>query len=197
MKEAVIIFVRVPEKGKVKTRLARTEGEDFALAVYKKLLEHTREVALEVEAERYLFYTPFPVKEDAWEEQYFNKQMQVDGDLGTRMKTAFHQAFQDGKEKVIIIGSDCPSLSVHHLHDAFQQLEYHDLVIGPSTDGGYYLLGMNRMHAFLFENKKWSTDTVLQDTIDEVLNAGLTLHTLPALTDVDEIADLPMGWMKT
>ncbi len=190
MDKALIIFIKNPERGKVKTRLAATLGDDKALEIYKQLLKHTRLACEQTEADRLLFYSNFIEQEDAWEDKYFKKFVQAGSDLGARMRTAFEDAFgRYGYQKVVIIGSDCADLTSDTITAAFQHLESHDTVIGPSNDGGYYLLGMRQLFTPVFERKQWSTPSVLEDTIVDIENAGLTYHLLPQLTDIDTEAD--------
>jgi len=110
--------------------------------------------------------------------------------LGARMAQAFAEAFGAGAGQVVIIGTDCPGLSAALLRQAFAQLVHHDLVVGPADDGGYYLLGMNRLRSELFANKAWSTTTVLPDTLADAARLGLRVAQLPTLHDVDSAQDL-------
>ncbi|MEM7038471.1 MAG: TIGR04282 family arsenosugar biosynthesis glycosyltransferase, partial [Bacteroidota bacterium] len=187
---ALLIFVKNPEKGKVKTRLAKTIGEDAALAAYMDMLAHTRAVALDVEADRSLYYTSFVDHEDAWPAAHFHKRLQAQGDLGARMYSAFADIFGAGHRKVLIIGSDCLDLRLAHLEAAFSALDDHDFVVGPAEDGGYYLLGMRELTPRVFENKQWSTESVLPDTLHDIQTLGRTVHTLDTLSDIDYEEDL-------
>lgn len=190
MDKALIIFVKNPERGKVKTRLAATLGDDRALEIYRQLLEHTRLICEQVEADRLLFYSNFIDQEDAWQGKYFKKFIQVGSNLGARMQAAFEEAFgRYGYRKVVIIGSDCADLTTDTITAAFQHLERHDTVIGPSNDGGYYLLGMRQLFTPVFERKQWSTPSVLEETRVDIENAGLTCYLLPQLTDIDTEED--------
>ncbi|HZH37785.1 MAG TPA: TIGR04282 family arsenosugar biosynthesis glycosyltransferase [Flavisolibacter sp.] len=193
MKQALIIFARKPEKGKVKTRLAAQIGEEQALTVYIRLLEHTRAVASAYPCDKYVFLTD-EVADVFWKDFYVERQ--ADGDLGERMSAAFQLLFDKGYQQVVIIGSDCPVFSINHLNEAFAALYDVDVVIGPATDGGYYLLGMKLLYSELFLNKTWSTDRVLRDTIYSINELQLTFQQLEPLTDVDEATDLPEGWME-
>ena len=153
--KALIIFIKNPEKGKVKTRLAKTVGDDKALQIYLALMEHTRAIALSVEAQRYLFYSQSIGEQDDWSDQQFIKKIQASGDLGQRMEQAFSKALAEN-EKVLIIGSDCASLIATIVEQAFVALDDHDYVLGPAMDGGYYLLGMKKPSAFLFDQMPWN-----------------------------------------
>lgn len=194
MKKALIIFVRKPEKGKVKTRLAATVGPDAALYIYEKLLAHTATVAKGTAADGFVFYTGEPEQNDVWQDGAFAKRQQAAADLGGRMKAAFADVFSEGYQQAVIIGSDCPQLSVEHVQAAFGALQNLDVVIGPASDGGYYLLGMKRLHSALFEEITWSTETVYRRTLDIISKSKLSFALLPVLTDVDEEKDLPEEW---
>ncbi len=185
---ALIIFIKNPVKGKVKTRLAATVGDDKALDIYKILLQHTRRIAMEVDVVRLLFYSDAVVLQDDWPVSHFHKHTQKGNNLGERMAHAFATAFERHK-KAIIIGSDCAALTSAILEGAFAKLDSHDFVIGPATDGGYYLLGMRRWVPTLFEHIEWSTSTVFTETLKKISNMGGTYALLPTLSDVDNEAD--------
>ncbi|GAC1380996.1 MAG: hypothetical protein NVSMB30_28790 [Hymenobacter sp.] len=118
---------------------------------------------------------------------------QAPGDLGERMAAAFAAAFEAGARRVAIIGTDCPGLRAAHLTQAFAQLADHDVVLGPATDGGYYLLGLRQPCPELFQNKAWSTASVLPDTVAEAERLGYRVALLPELRDVDTAVDL-VAW---
>ncbi len=184
-KTLLLIFVKNPEAGKVKTRLAATIGHRRALSVYKQLLQRTYNVVSPLKIDKMVCYAPEIQKDDLWDEQIFLKAQQVSGDLGAKMQAAFYQGFAAGYQSICIIGSDCYQLSTEIIEDAFDKLQQHDVVIGPSTDGGYYLLGMNRLHESFFQHKQWSTASVFADTLADINQAGLTYALLPVLTDID------------
>ncbi len=186
----LLIFVKNPQLGKVKTRLAATVGDRKALRIYLKLLERTRAITLPLSFDKMVCYTPEVLADDRWDNEQYQKIRQSDGDLGERMQHAFEHGFAQGYQRICIIGSDCYELSTAVIEQAFEQLATHDVVIGPSTDGGYYLLGMNREQPTLFENKAWSTASVKEATIRDIDQMGLRWFELPTLTDVDEEDDL-------
>ena len=191
---ALIIFIKNTEKGKVKTRLASTLGDDQALKIYKALLGHTRHIALSVETERYLFYSKFVDRNDDWPNQQFHKAIQQGAGLGQRMQDAFQQVFQQ-HNKLVIIGSDCASLTPAIVQDAFDQLDQHDFVIGPAMDGGYYLLSMRAFNPSLFQDIEWSTEKVLSETINKIKALEKTFTLLPELSDIDYEEDWEkFGW---
>jgi len=185
----LIIFVKNPVLGKAKTRLAATIGDEKALEVYLQLLDITRNVALDADCTRHVFYSD-AIENDTWDEDKFNKHLQEGGSLGQRMKNAFNQVFVLGAKEVIIIGSDCPKLNGEIIENGFQLLAENDACIGPAKDGGYYLLGMKKQLPFLFDGKEWSTDSVFEDTTSDLVKNGLTFGLLPELSDLDTADDL-------
>lgn len=183
------IFIKNPRRGYVKTRLAATAGDDEALRIYHILLQKTRKTAAMVNCERWLWYSDEIPESDEWPVESFNKKVQVSGDLGQRMLAAFEASFAAGNGKALIIGSDCPTLSLELLNEAFEALDHADVVVGPTLDGGYYLLGMNTLHKDLFENIHWSTEHVFRETCAKINAAGLNRKDLLVLNDIDEEAD--------
>ena len=190
----LIIFIKNPERGKVKTRLAQSVGEDKALQIYQALLAHTRQTALALPLQRQLFYSSFLPPQDDWPTTHFQKFVQQGDSLGQRMQQAFAQA-NEQFNKMVIIGSDCPTLTPAILQSAFDQLDQHPFVLGPAEDGGYYLLGMREYQANLFENIEWSTSTVFQRTCEQIEALGASYALLPTLSDVDYLSDWEQhGW---
>ena len=187
--KGLIIFIKNPQLGRVKTRLAKSTGDVTALAVYHKLLAHTRNTALNTDCNRYLFYDTAITEQDEWSTELFNKDVQATGDLGERMHTAFKTCLALN-DKVVIIGSDCPEITSEIIETAFRRLDLADVVIGPTLDGGYYLLGMKKSHSELFMDMKWSTATVFSDTIERIQQKGSLYSKMPILSDLDNIEDL-------
>lgn len=187
---ALLIFVKNPQLGKVKTRLAKSIGNEKALNIYSHLLQITRTVCLQTNFNRYLFYSDFINRKDDWHENEFLKHLQIGDDLGERIKHAFEFVFKLGHSKVIIIGSDCPTISSQYLKEAEQALNTKDVVFGPSEDGGYYLLGMKKIIPALFENQPWSTDQLLKNSIHKIEQLQLSHYLLSMLNDIDTLEDL-------
>ena len=187
-KKALIIFTRNPELGKCKTRLAKTVGDEAALKIYTFLLKHTSTVSEPVKADQYVFYSEHIKTNDLWNSDIFRKKLQYGTDLGSRMENAFSELFNLGYEKVMIIGSDLLDLNQQLIDQAFDQLTSNDVVIGPSKDGGYYLLGMKKIHEYIFKNKTWGTETVLKETLNDLLNIDVEL--LEELNDIDTFEDM-------
>ena len=189
-KQALLIFAKNPERGKVKTRLAATLGNAKAFSIYSQLLEHTISITNYLPVDKIVFYSNYIVQEDIWNDKYYFKQVQMGKDLGERMNNAFAFAFQKGYESVVIIGTDCPELNAGIIMNAFAYLNNHDVVIGPAADGGYYLLGMKKYNSELFQNINWSSETVLQETMKICKENKHNYALLPELHDVDEEKDL-------
>ncbi|MGF7079116.1 TIGR04282 family arsenosugar biosynthesis glycosyltransferase [Mucilaginibacter sp. UYCu711] len=190
---ALIIFVRHPELGKVKTRLAKVIGDEKALEVYKLLLQHTRQITLPLNCRKFIYYADGVPEHDSWTDPGYTKRQQFGNDLGQRMANAFGELFEQGFKRVLIIGSDCYQLRTAILDDAIALLNGHHAVVGPTFDGGYYLLGMNHFIPELFKDKAWSTDQVYQQTIKDLNDLSQSFIMLDKLHDVDEAADLEVN----
>lgn len=190
MKEAaIIIFQKNPELGRVKTRLAKTIGEEKALDAYQLLLQHTHEQVALVQCDVFVYFDqgidPRFIRNDR-----YSGAIQCSGDLGCKMRIALEEVLAKGYQKAVVIGSDCPGLDAEVLGDALVQLSSHELVIGPAKDGGYYLIGMRKMYDTLFESMPWSSAKVFSKTFSEAKRLGLKISLLRVLADVDEYEDL-------
>jgi uncharacterized protein len=190
MNQAILIFVKNLNYGKVKTRLAATIGNDQAMTVYQHLLQHTRTITELLPVTKIVCYAEFVEQDDSWNNNIYRKQLQQGEDLGARMQHAFETAFDDENSQVAIIGSDCLQITASHIMEAFTGLNKHDIVIGPATDGGYYLLAMKQMHRSLFKNISWSSKEVFRQTLAICNLQQLSVYLLPELTDIDTENDL-------
>ncbi|HYF70110.1 MAG TPA: TIGR04282 family arsenosugar biosynthesis glycosyltransferase [Ohtaekwangia sp.] len=189
-KELLIVFAKNPVKGRVKTRLANTVGDDKALTIYAELLKHTHDVSIPLDCEKVIYYSDFIPADDNWKHSGFVQKLQLGSDLGQRMLNAFNESFQLGFNAICIIGTDCFDLSTNILNEAFNVLNTWDAVIGPAEDGGYYLLGLSKPCDDLFKNKSWSTEKVFQETIETMNDKNISFLLLPQLRDIDTEADL-------
>jgi uncharacterized protein len=193
----LIIFTRYPTPGLAKTRLIPVLGTVGAATLHQQMAEHTlaqvrhlqKRCPITVEIQ---FTGSDRAQMAAWLGADLTYQPQCDGDLGDRMQHACQTAFTVGADAVILIGTDCPDLEAALLATACQQLQTHDLVIGPASDGGYYLIGLQRFMPELFRNMPWSTSTVLSNTLAIARQNHLATYLLPVLTDVDYPQDLPV-----
>jgi rSAM/selenodomain-associated transferase 1 len=178
----IIIFVKAPRPGFVKTRLAAAIGNEAACGAYRQLAE-TVLAHLAPLPHLELRFTPDDAEDEIthWLSDGWTAHPQGEGDLGERM----HRAFTEAKGPAIIIGSDCPQVELSDLRTAAKTLQARDAVIGPATDGGYWLIALNAPCPALFENIKWSTSDVLPKTLEKANEAGLSVQLLRELTDVD------------
>lgn len=183
---ALIVFLRKPEIAKVKTRLAQKIGDEKALDVYKILIEKTYQESKNLQVDVLPFYTPEIPNSIPWDNA--KPQIQKGDDLGECMSNAFEYVFAQGYNKAVIIGSDCFSLKCEILEEAFDRLNQNDFVIGPSEDGGYYLLGMKKNNIGIFENIEWSREDVYAKTLEKI--KGQKVKILNKLNDIDTFEDL-------
>ncbi len=190
--QALILFAKDPVLGKVKTRLQQSLPADLVLQLYRCFLEDSIEKVLAVdEVDRFIGIFPDTASgffKDSGKIEAFEFFVQEGVNLGEKMRRAFEGRFADGYRRVVIIGSDSPSLPKEYIEKAFQSTA--DLILGPSTDGGYYLIGMTGQTADVFSQVAWSTDSVLADTLKTVESADISLDLLPVWYDVDEIEEL-------
>lgn len=194
--EHLIVFTRYPEIGKVKTRLIPKLGDEGATILHRKMAEkmlgEVREFQQNYSCSVEVCFSGRNEKLMAeWLGNDFVYQTQGDGNLGDRLSLATQEAFKSGKSKVIIIGTDCPSLTSDILEKAFISLQTHPIVIGPATDGGYYLIGLQKFVPEIFQGVAWSTSIVFQQTLEICQRLNLSVATLPTLSDVDRPEDLP------
>ena len=190
----ILIFVKLPEKGSVKTRLAKDLGRNFVLALYENFVFDMLETLAKANLPIIVYFYP-PESGAAvsrWLGGNYLYVSQNGSDLGERMKNAFKDAFERGFSRAVIIGSDIPDLKISILDMAFNSLHANDMVVGPSVDGGYYLIGF-RHNSFLpevFKGISWGMDTVLKDTLKILREKNYKAYFLPELRDVDTIEDL-------
>jgi rSAM/selenodomain-associated transferase 1 len=188
-KHILIIFIKNLVLGSVKTRLAKTIGNEKAMEIYKHLIQHTCSVVGSLQCDKVVCYSAYIEADDVWKDG-FQKSVQQGSELGERMLNAVDSAFKQGYRNAVIIGSDCMEITTEIISDAFVALEHADIVIGPATDGGYYLLGMSQMHLPIFKDKNWSTNQVFKQTVNDITAMGLSYRCLPMLSDIDEEKDL-------
>jgi hypothetical protein len=195
LKKALLIFAKQPLPGKVKTRLSPPLLPEEAAELYLCMLGDVLARAASIpDVEKYLFY-------DGGDEvlEYFRGRCsamtcipQRGKDLGKRMENALREVFSLGSGAAVIIGTDSPDLPLAFMASAFARLEQSEngVVVGPSEDGGYYLLGMTRLHRRLFRNIPWSSAQVMEETLKRAADAEIAVSLLPLWRDVDIAADL-------
>jgi len=188
------LFAKAPRPGQVKTRLAAAGSDHWAAAVAEAFLLDTIDRLTKVAAQRSLYFSP-PDAGAYFEPpaaHRFTLAPQGQGDLGCRMTAYFAEQFRAGFTKVMLVGSDSPTLPIAYIEDGFAMLDSHDVVLGPATDGGYYLVGCAREAPTIFANIPWGSSQVLRDTIRAIEGAGYRLALLPPWYDVDTLDDWRM-----
>ncbi len=183
-----MIFTRPPVLGKVKTRLAAEIGDEGALNIYKFLLDHTVSVTCDLDVVKQVHYSEEIILNDIWDAGIYAKKLQHGNDLGEKMQHAFEEGFSNGYENIIIIGSDLFDLCREDIEKAFSLLLHNNFVIGPADDGGYYLLGMKKIFPKIFQQKKWGTSLVFQETIKDLRKENVAY--LEYRNDVDIYGDI-------
>lgn len=189
MTKSLIIFMRNPVPGQVKSRLAKSIGAQAAFEVYLELLDHTRKITVDLSHHKALYYDREIDSEDLWPNNKYDKHLQKGEDLGAKMQQAFEAEFNHA-DQVVIIGSDCGTITTDHINRAFDLLDESDVAIGPAEDGGFYLLGLCRPMPFLFEDKAWGTAEVLPALSKDFEQHNLIVASLPVLNDIDTEEDL-------
>lgn len=191
----LIIFTRYPEPGKTKTRLISELGAAGAAELQRLMTEHTLRQAKQLMVQgSVLLEVRYEGGDQAALQNWLGVELtfrpQGGGDLGARLQWAFQAAFDDDFDHVVLIGTDCPELSVDILEKAFQALRSNEIVLGPAADGGYYLIGLSWPVESLFQGIAWGTETVLATTLSKAAAIGVVPFLLPTLNDVDRPEDL-------
>lgn len=185
------LFVKFPEPGRVKTRLAKDLGDELAAELYAGFLSDLIPRFHDISSRRILAYTPDDVRSRQYFEDLaggrFELWAQPEGVLGERMRS-FFEAF--GPDPVVLVGSDSPTLLKSDVEHALNALESVDCVLGPATDGGVYLIGLHRRSWSVFDRVEWSTSRVLEQMLDEVQQVGASLEILPLWYDIDTLEDI-------
>lgn len=183
-KNAIVVFVKNAVEGKVKTRIGNVKGHHVAVDVYTKLLDIASKIVARVSATRIVYYGKHIEGSDYFTDQLFNKKLQEGEDLGVRMAHAFDQELSHF-DKIVLIGSDCPDLTPQIIEHAFDALDESDLVLGPTYDGGYYLIACRKFDIMLFNDMVWSSEKVLDKTVENARKLGFKTHLLEKLGDID------------
>jgi rSAM/selenodomain-associated transferase 1 len=190
--DTILLFARHPVAGRVKTRLSPALPPALAAALYNALLADTLAAVAAAGAARRELWWADEASADALTVAVppdFAQRQQGAGDLGARLSQASAAALTEPDARVALIGSDAPALTAAHLDAAFTALDAHDVVLGPATDGGYWLIALRRPAPELFADMAWSTPQVLQATRTRAERAGLSVATLDTLGDLDTPAD--------
>ena len=186
-KKLLIVFVKNIKLGKVKTRLAKTIGNEAALEVYKELVTITEKVTSNLAFDKVIYFSD-EVIASKWKNS--EKKLQFGLDLGERMKNAFADGFHLEYDSIVLIGSDLPEISATIISNGFAKLKKNDVVFGPAQDGGYYLIGMNKLYPCVFEDKPWSRPNLLEVTTSELKQKNTSFLFLETLNDIDTYDDL-------
>jgi uncharacterized protein len=192
--QALVIFARLPRKGDVKTRLGKSIGMHKSAELYRLFAEHAFTLGrqlLVAGSTVYVFYDPGANADEmrAWVGPSLLLVPQEGATLGDRMRRAFDVTFAEESKQTIIIGTDVPELDLLTIERGYDALHHHDAVIGPASDGGYYLLGMNAPTKELFDGIAWSSGTVYRDTVEHLRRLNLSFCQLNELADIDTISD--------
>ncbi len=196
----LIIFTRYPLPGKTKTRMIPALGEKGAANLQKQMTQHTIKTARQLQSflsvSLEIRYTDGnQALMQKWLGDNLNYQPQVAGDLGKKMHMAAVEAFATGKQRIVMIGIDCPDLTTHILKTAFSHLKSHDLVLGKAKDGGYYLIGFNRLIPQIWQDISWGSSQVFAQTVAKIKHLGIKASYLKELNDIDRPEDLII-WQK-
>ena len=193
----LLVFLKAPRPGFVKTRLARDLDAEAAAGIHRVLVERTlARVAAHPDVE--LRFAPDDAESEvkSWQRAGWRLRPQGPGDLGTRLSAATAEAFAEGSSRVLVIGSDCPDIEREDLRAAEEALSRYDVVLGPAEDGGYWLLGLRAPQPALFRDIAWGTSTVLTQTCERARSAGLEVHELRRLRDIDTLEDW-RAWLRS
>jgi rSAM/selenodomain-associated transferase 1 len=196
----IIVYLKNPAPGEVKTRLQTRYTQEQAARLYRAFIQDTVETAQTVEADRYFAaYTPAGCEPEIEElvPEGWNLTPQVGADLGARMLGSLRSSITSGADKVILIGTDIPSLPRTHLISAINRLDNNDLVLGPTNDGGFYLIGTRIMLPDIFPDVAWSTDQVFEQTAEGVRSHSLLMSLIPPWNDIDTPDDLDAALLQT
>ncbi len=189
--DLLLIFAREPVPGLVKTRLAKDVGFQKAALLYDLILHHVIDGVTWPHYDIVIYKTP--ESSLAFFEAILPSAVirnQPEGDLGKRISAAFKSEFARGYTRICLTGTDCPGISSSDILQAFDLLGHFELVLGPSSDGGYYLVGLSVFHPELFEGIAWGTDTVFTETVRTASFLGIDYGCLPEMSDIDDITGL-------
>lgn len=193
LENVLIIFVKYPEPGFVKTRLAEKIGKREAAGLYRLFAEAILARTEDACFSRIIFYSPSEKKSEImdWLGYKTGVYYPQRGDtLGERLSNAIEVTFKDGAGKVVTIGTDSPTIDKEVILRAFKELEHKPCVIGPALDGGYYLIGLSSFHREIFEGIDWGTGNVLKQTKDRLNELKLDFTLLDKRPDIDSFDDL-------
>ena len=189
-RDCLMIFLKAPRPGYAKTRLAKDPGPDLAANAYRQMLDTLLQHLRSIKPVQ-LFFDPPDARSEIipWLQPSWRAHPQSSGDLSQRLSHAFQSAFATGFSRVAVIGSDTPHITPADIQLAWDSLADHDVVLGPATDGGYWLISLKQWFPSLFENIPWSSPAVLSTTLDRARASALKVFLLRELSDIDTAAD--------
>ncbi len=200
-KNCIVVFLKYPREGEVKTRIAAGFGDDFAAGLYRVFVSDTISMTENIPADKIFYYAQGSHSAEdmqGWLGGNYRFIVQFGSDLGERMKNALADQFRAGYEKALIIGTDIPELGPAVVNGAFDALGRNDVVIGPSKDGGYYLIGFGK-DSFVedaFAGIDWSTHTVFKETVSILRKNHCSIHRLKKYRDIDLPSDVEYLYKK-
>lgn len=196
MKNALIIFTRVPVPGATKTRLEKKLTEEECAEIHRAMLLDLRPLCHAKEWDTFVYFTPEGGKEVMKEllPGACSYEPQPEVEFGARMSGCIGQVLKRGYDACALVGTDIPELDGAIIRQAFDALMKKDMVIGATVDEGYYLVGMKSLHKEVFENQVYGTGSVFDDTVEKIKKCGCTYETLPVLRDIDEPEDIFAYW---
>ncbi len=187
----LLLFLKEPVVGKVKTRLGAVLGMEKATEIYKKFILYLSKKNLNHNYEVHVYYSE--TQNPLWLKEVFSNRThfhpQIGGNLGQRLSNAINSQFKTSNAKLVILGGDSPDLPLEYINNAFASFKTHDICIGPSHDGGYYLIGLGHPIPEIFENISWGENTVFKETLDICEKLNKPAYILPKWWDVDTVED--------
>ncbi|RJP80086.1 MAG: glycosyltransferase [Desulfobacteraceae bacterium] len=199
-KNCIIVFLRAPESGKVKTRLSGELGSEATLVLYQNFVMDILHTVHKANTDILIFFCPEEAEAlvSKWLGNHDSLHPQAGENLGIRMANAFIHAFSSGYDRAVLIGTDCPEITEKILREAFSEIDDTGCVIGPSMDGGYYLIGFKKktFTEKVFHDVTWGTGVVYGQTLERCGQADIHPHILPRLNDIDTLDDLILFYRK-
>lgn len=196
----IFIMMKYPQVGRVKARLAKSIGDESATNLYRMFIRDTLTTVQILDIPYYIaVYPPESQKQvEKWLGPSYHVFQQQGMDIGERLQSGFTTMFEKGYQRVIALASDSPDLPIEILRDAVSALQTHEAVIGPASDGGYYLIGFSQEPSILeaFEDISWSTETVFRETLSKIKSVTQNIHILPEWIDIDTKSDLQKFYAK-
>jgi rSAM/selenodomain-associated transferase 1 len=196
----IFIMMKYPKVGRVKARLAQSIGDESATNLYRMFIRDTLTTVQDLDIPFYIaVHPPESQKQFAkWIGPSYQIFQQQGIDIGERLQSGFTTMFERGYKQVIALASDSPDLPIEILREAVSALQSHKAVIGPASDGGYYLIGLSHDHSIpgAFEDISWSTETVFRETLSKIKSVTQRVHILPEWADIDTKSDLQKFYEK-